>query len=472
MNHIRVTVLVTFGYLFSYTSNASAAPAGIPAGYVSTPGGWTHPSCIHEVPNNATIDTEHGNVIVNGNVIAHYDPCAYTPIPFNSPVAVGDASSASATSAAVPPSGPPSGPGYGGWVEDLEQDTSPSLDYDYLKSTIIVPSYAQRPPDDGETLYFFSSLQMSANNCIGGGGILQPVLQYGISPAGGYAYWFSVASWFWSWAGQYHGPLTLVTPGDQITGLISMTLGGTFRSWNVSAWNQNGTMLSQISPMSDCHFNRANAAVFEVDTLRPILNCGDVVRNYVDFTNIALYRGVYPNYTQENIVISPSTSFFPIGNNSPNCGWNIGSGLSYSNNSARLWATEGWTGTGTPTGCWYYSSHLNPGQVLVTGQQLTSCDGRFVLKMQPNGNLVLYSGSTQLWATNTSSGKVAIMQGDGNFVLYDGTVAGPYTIGNALWSSQTWGNPGAWLALQNDGNLVVYPAYGGAALWASNTCCH
>ena len=52
------------------------------------------------------------------------------------------------------------------------------------------------------------------------------------------------------------------------------------------------------------------------------------------------------------------------------------------------------------------------------------------------------------------------MQGDGNFVAY--------APSNALWSSNTWGNPGAYLVCQEDGNVVIYNSVG-TALWASNT---
>jgi hypothetical protein len=55
------------------------------------------------------------------------------------------------------------------------------------------------------------------------------------------------------------------------------------------------------------------------------------------------------------------------------------------------------------------------------------------------------------------------MQGDGNLVLYD-------TASKPLWSSGTYGHPGAYAAMQDDCHLVVYgPA--GAPLWVSNRLC-
>jgi hypothetical protein len=97
------------------------------------------------------------------------------------------------------------------------------------------------------------------------------------------------------------------------------------------------------------------------------------------------------------------------------------------------------------------------------GQSIKSCDGRFTLIMQTDGNLVLYFNGVALWATDTNGcGDHAVMQGDGNFVVYAASNA-------PCWSSNTANNPGAFLTLQNDGNLVIY---NGPAIWSSNTGGH
>lgn len=109
---------------------------------------------------------------------------------------------------------------------------------------------------------------------------------------------------------------------------------------------------------------------------------------------------------------------------------------------------------------------LTANQGLYPGQTLTSCDGRFTLTMQNDGNLVLYYSGSALWSSGTAGEASAevLMQGDGNLVIYNDTAT-------SLWTSGTAGNSGAYLALQNDGNLVVYSS-GGTALWSSGTCCH
>ena len=124
-------------------------------------------------------------------------------------------------------------------------------------------------------------------------------------------------------------------------------------------------------------------------------------------------------------------------------------------------------GTAAPSNCAGSVSTacgtLTANHELTSGQSLTSCNGDYTLTMQGDGNLVLYQGSTALWASNTAgtAADEAIMQGDGNFVVYT-------SAGTPLWASGTAGNPGADLVVQNDGNVVVYSA-AGAALWATGT---
>jgi chitinase len=110
---------------------------------------------------------------------------------------------------------------------------------------------------------------------------------------------------------------------------------------------------------------------------------------------------------------------------------------------------------------------LSTGQRLPAGQGLTSSNGRFHLNMQTDGNLVIYDGSSPIWATGTwnttNRPNRAEMQSDGNLVLYN-------DANQASWASGSWGsgrvNP--FLEMQDDGNLVIYHN-GRSPLWASGT---
>ena len=76
-----------------------------------------------------------------------------------------------------------------------------------------------------------------------------------------------------------------------------------------------------------------------------------------------------------------------------------------------------------------------------------------------------------LWNTGTygNPGAVLCFQSDGNFVIYAaGHVGDPLY---ALWNTGTFGHPDAYLNFQSDGNLVIYPSIP-TALWSSGTYGH
>ncbi|WP_198520609.1 trypsin-like serine protease [Kitasatospora sp. CB02891] len=100
---------------------------------------------------------------------------------------------------------------------------------------------------------------------------------------------------------------------------------------------------------------------------------------------------------------------------------------------------------------------LNSNTKIKSGQWIQSQTA--VVEMQQDGNLVRYrrTDATPTWTTNTpgNKGAWAHVQTDGNFVLYksDGN---PATGTGILWGSNTWGNDGAFLKLQDNGSLVLY----------------
>jgi hypothetical protein len=106
---------------------------------------------------------------------------------------------------------------------------------------------------------------------------------------------------------------------------------------------------------------------------------------------------------------------------------------------------------------------LASGQQLLPKAYMLAPGVQSVLRLESNGNLVLYSGFQPIWSTLTSgfSPQYLIMQTDGNLVLYD-------TNNIPLWNSSTYGNPGSRLDFQADGNLVIYNQTNNA-IWTTST---
>ena len=109
------------------------------------------------------------------------------------------------------------------------------------------------------------------------------------------------------------------------------------------------------------------------------------------------------------------------------------------------------------------------GAALPSGQSISSPSGLFTLTMQAGGTLALAqnnaSGSaTPLWSSSGTpvAGAFAAMQTGGSLAV----VAAPTTV---TYTSNTTTTGTPYLAVQNDGNLVVYDNATGNAVWASDT---
>jgi len=114
-------------------------------------------------------------------------------------------------------------------------------------------------------------------------------------------------------------------------------------------------------------------------------------------------------------------------------------------------------------------SSLGPGQSLKPDEKIFSPNSRYELIYQTDGNLVVYDhqeNGKPIWAaaSNVPNPGKAEMQYDGNFCIYNST-------GNCLQASGTYGKIGAFMQMQDDGNLVIYVGNPVAsnALWASKT---
>jgi hypothetical protein len=137
----------------------------------------------------------------------------------------------------------------------------------------------------------------------------------------------------------------------------------------------------------------------------------------------------------------------------------------YDNVFTDIWdaigAFPGTVMTTTPT---YFGAYLYDGKTLNNGDYLLATNNAYELVMQGDGNLVLYSTTSAIWATGTQNhpNAYAAMQGDGNFCVYSSSNV-------ALWCSGTQNHPNDWMVVQgSDGNLCIYSS-SNVALWCTGT---
>jgi hypothetical protein len=101
---------------------------------------------------------------------------------------------------------------YSGWFNDSNNPIT------YFSTNWIVPS----PPatESHQLIYLFNGLESTSSNSI-----LQPVLQWGVSPAGGGNYW-AITNWYVWGTFSYHyfyGTLIKVNPGTILQGVMKLT---------------------------------------------------------------------------------------------------------------------------------------------------------------------------------------------------------------------------------------------------------
>lgn len=101
---------------------------------------------------------------------------------------------------------------------------------------------------------------------------------------------------------------------------------------------------------------------------------------------------------------------------------------------------------------------LSEGQALIQGQSKTSASGIYELVLQADGNFCLYKSGGYQWCSEQAQLGTAdkvTMQSDGNLCLS--------TNGSNTKCTNTAGHPGAYLAVRDDGHVVIYD--GSTTLW-------
>lgn len=111
-----------------------------------------------------------------------------------------------------------------------------------------------------------------------------------------------------------------------------------------------------------------------------------------------------------------------------------------------------------PSGC----GRLAPGEGLLVGQTLASCDGRFSLTLGRDGYLAIVVNGAAIWSSSAAGAPGVAMRfaEDGALSLYNAN-------GARVWQS-TKTDAAGYAYMQRDGNLVVYST-AGKPVWATGT---
>ena len=418
-------------------------PPTVPEGYVATPNGYFHQSCVVELAADETMGADHKIHRPDGRTRdiapcahARYDGQGHAVAPEAGPsggkaTATRVGALSTDTSATRPPS-------INSWVETAVDDHNGPLNW--ISANFTVPSNPAM--DSSQLLYYFPGLMPIVDGTHGT--IMQPVLKY----FGGA---WSIASWNCCVDGvTSHSEEAPVNSGDTLYGYIqgnNCDGDGLCKDWQVYTgdWRTGASTTLNTTSYGSIMGDAFGGAVevYGLDDCAQYPTSGGIA-----FTNLQVrntkYLSVYPTWSP---VIWPRT---------PSCGYGV--------SSPDTSTVELFTGSttvpspATPASC----GVLNPSEGLGIGQSLSSCDGRFTLTLQPSGNLVLNQGATTLWASNTTGAYAAEMMSGGDFVLWSSS-------SKQVWSTGArWGD--AHLAVQNDGNVVLYTS-DGTPRWATNTCC-
>jgi hypothetical protein len=169
-------------------------------GYVRTPGGFRHKSYVHVLKEGESVIKQLDGV---GTIAPKTNQFVDAAV---SDVAVQDMT----------------GTG-GGWVTWASWGNTGANPITSLTTTWTVP--ANPINNNGQLIYLFNALEDRT-----GATILQPVLQWGISAAGGGNSW-GVASWYVDSSHHaYCTPVVPVNEGELLVGTIKMTDAGIYRS--------------------------------------------------------------------------------------------------------------------------------------------------------------------------------------------------------------------------------------------------
>ncbi len=275
------------------------ATEALRAGYVRTPFGLVHPSCVHAVDDESTVHAD--SVRTPDGREQKLEACQFARVP------------AEKTESIEPNAQPDATQATDGWTATTWYNATAQLGF--LSTTFKVP---QAPTtDDGQTLFFFPSFK-PAGTVPGDGRIIQPVLQWGPSSAGGGSFW-AAASWELDLGTNtvLNTSLIRVSSGDTISGVIQGNTpcpNGACQSWTVITKDVTKNTSKTLTNMGGHVYTQAQGAVLEQ---YGSVSCSDYPNDSgITFSSIVLKD-------QNFNVLTPTWQNITYSNISPQCNFKV-----------------------------------------------------------------------------------------------------------------------------------------------------
>lgn len=229
-------------------------PASVPDGYVVTPFGYFHASCVQSLAKGEQILPDHRIEHADGSVEESAAVCTYAHYTASGKLMRGNSASQSAVESNTASSS--ASPEINGWIESASITTNAPTSYASLIARWTVPP--QPRADDGQVLFYFPGLE-DINNTQS---ILQPVLTFSAGQ------WY-LQSWNCCLSGiAVNSPAVNVSPGDRIYGSATNTCGAgalTCATWNVLSLDMTTGESTELAdtPSDGQVFNWAFGGVME-----------------------------------------------------------------------------------------------------------------------------------------------------------------------------------------------------------------
>ncbi len=252
---MKQSLLSLLVVLASASTALALTPAGVPDGYVVTPFGYYHSSCVHQLAEGDVIKPDESVIKHANGALDSMPACAYAHY-----TGSGEPIAADAKNPSIKHS----------WIVDVDTFTASS--FGALVTEWKVPSTPKS--NDGQTIYFFPGMQDYKDVKT----IIQPVLGWNSN----YKDKWEIASWNCCEKGSVYESLPLlVKTGDTILGeMYDDCKAGTLEcsTWNIvteDVTSKKATALVKTSNFKQT-FNWAFGNVLEVYN---VVKCSDYPPN-------------------------------------------------------------------------------------------------------------------------------------------------------------------------------------------------